>query len=400
MRSRMSLLALAGILIAVGLAVAYMRGRRAAPDAEPTESMVDARVESPPPALEGRRAPSAADTTRQAPDTSELSPEAEDAVRKPPTADPLGASGESIVAGRVLDPQGRPLAGIPVYVALATTKGYVLPDHRFLSVDGPDAEEGRREAMQYVDFTTTGPDGAFRLDAALTRGISSDDGRVRVVPIHPSWMEPRVVTGEEGGEVHAEPAASLSVRVVDENGDPISEIRGIVREVSRVPESRFVAATNGGFVVQWRRREGIPDEVRASVLVWAKGRTTESRSVTIPASRDADVITIALAAVRPDGTLVLRPSSPPLDAVPVTQIVVVLSLPDAPDDEILRTRMTPEDPIRPGAFLAALPPGRFRLRAFRIDPPREGWVVDEEIDIPSSRTVERTWTAPTRDAWR
>jgi hypothetical protein len=299
----------------------------------------------------------------------------------------------------VLDPRGRPLAGIPVYVALACAKGYVLPDLRFLSVAGPDAEGGRREARRYGDITATGPDGAYRLDTEFTRRLSSQDGHVRVVPIHPSWMEPRVATGEEGGDIRVEPAASLSVRVVGEEGDPLPEFRALVQSAARGPERRFVAATAGGFVVQWRRREGIPDEVEASLLIWARGRATASQTVTIPADRDAGEVTVVLPAVRPDGMLLLRPASRGEEAAG-TGMVVVLALPAAPEEELLRVRMSPGEEGDPGTFRAALPPGRFRVRAFRMDPARDGWVVDEEIEIPSGESVERIWMAPAEDPSR
>jgi hypothetical protein len=296
-----------------------------------------------------------------------------------------------VVSGRVVDPQGRPLGAIPVYVALATPKGYVLPDQHFLWVEGPDADGGRSNARKYASSGVTDDAGEFHVDASLTRGLSSGDGRVRVVPSHPAWLEPRIVTGEEGGEIRAEPAASLAVRVVDEGGVTVPEFRAVVGEAGR-REEQGVAAKNGGFVVQWRRRAGVPDEIRASIAIWARGRAIESREVTIPADRDAASVTFALGPVQQDGHFVLRrPATAEADAV--RGVVVVLALAHRPEDELLRVRMTRTERPPRDEFTAVLPPGRFRVRAFVIEPPREGWIMDETIDIPPGTTTERVGAA-------
>ena len=388
MRRRTTLLALTALAVGVATTAWMWKAEAPAPSREGGFAPSPLTPGSPPPALAGRLPRAIREERPSEPgkrDTGD--PEG------PPDGAPVGevdplVAGE-IVSGRVVDPQGRPLAGIPVYVALATRKGYVLSDQRFLWVDGPDADGGRATAREYGSSSVTDASGAFRVDAFFTRGISSGDGRVRVVPAHPAWMEPRIVTGEEGGEIQAEPAASLTVRVVDEHGVAVPEFRAVVRETGR-GEEHEVAATNGGFVVQWRRREGVPDEIRASVAVWARGRALERREVAIPAGREADSLTLELGPVRPDGRLVLRPPAT-LEADAVRGVVVVLALADRPDGELLRVRMTPSDASRHDAFTADLPPGRFRVRAFVIEPSREGWIVDETIEISTGTTTERTW---------
>ena len=81
-------------------------------------------------------------------------------------------------------------------------------------------------------------------------------------------------------------------------------------------------------------------------------------------------------------------------------VVVVLALAERAEDELLRVRMTPIDPSRHDAYIADLPPGRFRVRAFVIEPPREGWIIDDTIEIPSGTTTERTWAAQAGPAQR
>jgi len=109
------------------------------------------------------------------------------------------------VEGRVVDPEGHALAGIPVYVALADPKGYERADQQILFTRGPDSDGGLAEARRYGEYARTTATGAFRLDAEFTRRISSGDGGVRVAIANPAWVESKIASGEEGGEVHANP---------------------------------------------------------------------------------------------------------------------------------------------------------------------------------------------------
>lgn len=397
MRRRTTLLAL--MAFAVGVAAWVRRAQAPAPSDADRLATTPPAGASLPPALAGRHDPGTLERGGERPSPGKR--DTGDEARPPygPRVGDLGSwDGVPVVSGRVVDPRGLPIGGVPIYVALATPKGYVLSDQQFLWLDGPDADGGRATARKYGGSSVTDASGEFRVDASSTRYISSGDGRVRVVPSHPAWMEPRIVTGEEGGEIHAEPAASLSVRVIDENGVAVPEFRAVVREAGRHEENE-IAATNGGFVVQWRRREGVPDEVRASIAIWARGRAIKRLEVTIPADREADSVTFTLGPVRQDGHLVLRPPAT-TEGDAVRGVVVVLALAERPEDELLRVRMTSLDPSRHDAYSADLPPGRFRVRAFVIEPPREGWIIDETIEIPSDATTERTWTAHAGPAQR
>lgn len=325
MRRQTTLFALMAVVVGVAVALWTWRGEVPAPSGERGVSTTLPAHTSTPPALAGRRAQVAREGDEASPsehDKRDMSDEVMSSSEPYDDLDPWG--GGSIVSGRVVDLQGRPLGGIPVYAALATPKGYVLSDQRLLWLDGPDADGGRATARKYGGAGVTDAAGEFRVDVSFVRLISSWGGRVRVVPSHPAWMEPRIVTGEEGGEIRAEPSASLSVRVVDESGVAVPEFRAVVGEAGRGAEQE-IAATDGGFVVQWRRREGVPDEIRASVTIWARGRAMENREVTIPADRDADSVTFALGPVLQDGHFDLRqPATTETDAV--RGVVVVLAL--------------------------------------------------------------------------
>lgn len=296
----------------------------------------------------------------------------------------------SIVAGRLVGPEGQPLAGIPVYVAFADAKGYERPDQLVHFTEGPDSDGGRTPAKEFTHgHGVTGADGAFRLDATLTRLISSGDGRVRVVPCHPAWVESKRASGAEGGVVQAEPAVSLAVRVVDDAGTPIPELRAAVREPARRGDHGLLA-THGGFVMQWRRGANLPAEVRASLVVWAPGRRIERRQVRIAADRDSDSITVDLGPVQLDGRLILRPV-PALGSREGLKVTFSLALPERPDDEVHRVLAVWEPSDQGGAFVASLPPGRFRLRVVAWDELTQGPVSDGTIDVAPRETIEQTW---------
>jgi len=296
----------------------------------------------------------------------------------------------SIVEGRLVGPKGQPLVGIPLYVAFADAKGYERPDQCVHFSEGPDSCGGLTAAKEFFrGHGVTGANGAFRLDAAFTRSLSSFDGSVRVVPCHPAWMESKRASGEEGGVVQAEPAVSLAVRVVDEAGAPIPELRAIVREPARKGDHGFVA-THGGFVMQWRRGASLPAEVRASLVVWAPGRRIERRQVVIPADRASDSITIDLGPVLPDGRLVVRPV-PERGGREALSVTCSLALPERPDDEVHRVRLVWEPSDRGGAFVAPLPPGRFRLRVAAWDELTQGPVSDGTLEVASGATIEQPW---------
>ena len=307
-------------------------------------------------------------------------------------------AGDAIVEGQLVDPQGRPLAGIPLYLAFATPTDYEMPDQWVHFGKGPDSDGGAAEASRYESHTVTDAAGRFRMDATilhhLSSGSSGGSRTVRVVPSHPSWIESKRPSEAEGGLQRAEPAASLAVHVVDDHGVPIPSLRAVIREPARRGD-HGIEASNGGFVMQWRRREGLPDTVNASLVVWASRRRIERREVAIPPDRDRETVRIDLGPLLTPASLALRPPTAP-ESVPSQPPVVALFLPERPDDEVERALATWQETPAGGWYVASLSPGRFRVRVW--DRASERRVLDEEMDLSPGATLERPWadaaTAP------
>ncbi len=299
---------------------------------------------------------------------------------------PMFNDGESgwWIEGRFIDPDGRPVAGIPIYVGFSDADEYVRPDQQVHFTAGPDSEGGRAEARGYATDAVTSETGSFRVDASFTGRLSSIfDDPLRVVPCHPRWMEAKTHPKAEGSTRRAEPAASLSVRVVDDAGAPIPELRAIIRESARQGD-HGILAKNGGFVMQWRRSAALPPAVHASLVVWANHRRIERREVTIPADRNEESITIDLGPKRSDGRLVIHPIAPPT-SIGGRTVIVVLALPERPRDEVFRVKADFEEAERADAFVAALPPGRFHILAAAWESGEYAHqvIVDEIIEIRS-----------------
>jgi hypothetical protein len=199
-------------------------------------------------------------------------------------------------------------------------------------------------------------------------------------------MEPRTPRTAEGGVIRLDPAASLVVRVVDETGSAIPEFHAIVREPTRGGNHAF-AAKDGGFVVQWRRTTDLPSSVDASVVVWASGRRIERRWATIPPAASRDSITVDLGPLLPAALLRIRPT---LGTHPTADrtVVIGLSLPERPDDEIARVGAVWSG--ESFSWSATLPPGRFRLRA--VDQPGGQTPLLDETELEPRGTIERTWS--------
>jgi hypothetical protein len=284
--------------------------------------------------------------------------------------------GDPNVVGRILDPEGRPLAGVPLYLGLADPASYVRSDQGVLSAAGADIEGGRAVARIYSSGVVTDAAGRFEFDLGYTRRMSSGDGRVSVVPADPAWMEPKAHRAEEGGDVVVDRAASLTVRIVGEAMTSLPECHVLVREESRRGENAFVAK-NGGFVVQWRRAPGLPEAVEASLVVWARGRRTDRRVVSIPAGRAGAEVTIDLGPLQEDARMLLDGVSP------AERTVVVLSFPEKPDDPVESVLLSLPD----GA--ARLAAGRFRTRVLASSGDSSRLLLDEEITFRAGETVER-----------
>jgi hypothetical protein len=366
-------LAAAGLVIAAFL---LFRARR--------EAVAPLLVSGAPAPGEARPQPET--VARLAPRGARANPPASDAR---PDAAIFGEEGARIggpdrVRGRILDPEGRPLGGIPLYVGLATSKSYRLPDQRVLWTDGPDIEGGRVVARRYSSDAVSDPEGRFDLDAWRTRNLSSGDGGVRVAPADPGWMEPSASRDSEGGDLRMDRAASLVVRLVDELSQPLPECWAFIRESSRRGENAILAK-NGGFVVQWRRTEELPAVVQPSLVLWARGRAVERRSPTIPAEVSTSEITVTLRPLQADAALVLRGDD--LGAKQEDKLLLVLSLPDWPDQEVLRVQAVPDD--RGSARRASVPPGRFRVRVFGFSPAQREPLLDEVVALESGTEVER-----------
>jgi hypothetical protein len=174
------------------------------------------------------------------------------------------------------------------------------------------------------------------------------------------------------------------VRIVDEASQPLPECWVFLRESSRDGDNAILAK-NGGFVAQWRRAKDLPAVVQPSLVFWARGRAVERRSPSIPAETSTAEITVSLGPVRADGFLVLRGSD---DRAPLEERALVsLSLPDRPQEEVLRVLAMPDEQRL--ALRASVPPGRFRVRARTFSLAQQEPLLDEELVFESGAEVQR-----------
>lgn len=121
------------------------------------------------------------------------------------------------VRGRVVDPDGRPLADIRVIASTSKVTPAILP---------PDAVRVHTwdDVMEIFSRTRTGADGRFEI-GGLWQGRCTMYYRGTTVAAH--WVQDvPLVSGEvvEFGDVTLQPGATISGRVVDEHGKPLAGV--------------------------------------------------------------------------------------------------------------------------------------------------------------------------------
>jgi RNA polymerase sigma factor (sigma-70 family) len=152
-----------------------------------------------------------------------------------PEESPRPAPGRMFVVGRILDPQGKPMAGVAIDVVGRPRKTRVAtgvsPESRVLI--------GRGE---------TGADGRFRFDAART--ASTRFFEVDAVAAAPGfglgWARLNPDAEQPGAEITLRPEQAIRARAVDINGQPAAGVQIWVGRVGRYTKTGTFEGVNMG----------------------------------------------------------------------------------------------------------------------------------------------------------
>ncbi|HKY33313.1 MAG TPA: carboxypeptidase regulatory-like domain-containing protein [Candidatus Polarisedimenticolia bacterium] len=158
-----------------------------------------------------------------------------------------------MITGRILDPEGRPVAGASVSASRRKEDG---PVGMVIQIGGPGGGGRRRGGpvgmgpMEDLPEVVSADDGVFRIHGALPGSWS--------LVVAARGFAPRTVgqlrldgaqEALDAGDVRLEPGAALRGRVVSTGGAPVAYARGTLRkELSFAGE--FTTGADGSFVVE------------------------------------------------------------------------------------------------------------------------------------------------------
>jgi RNA polymerase sigma factor (sigma-70 family) len=156
---------------------------------------------------------------------------------------PAPASGRMTMTGSVLDPAGKPLAGVPVEL-VGRRRGPAVARNEWRA---PYALLGRGK---------TGADGRFRFDAARTSRVGFL--QVQAVAAAPgfglAWAGPNPDADEPTGEIRFRAEVPIRGKLIDWNGAPAAGVELIVRSLTRHDKSRgddWMGAFPGEEIHNW-----------------------------------------------------------------------------------------------------------------------------------------------------
>ena len=160
------------------------------------------------------------------------------------------APGRMTVDGSVVDPSGRPMAGVPVELIGRERRPMVAGDEW----RSPYASLGRG---------TTGADGRFRFDAERTSRVGFL--QVQAVAAAPgfglSWAAPNPDAEQPAGEIRLRPEQVISGKLIDLNGKPIAGLEIFVKTLRRHDDD-WIGAYPSQEILTWPPKVKTDDEGR------------------------------------------------------------------------------------------------------------------------------------------
>ncbi len=158
---------------------------------------------------------------------------------------PAPAPGRMTTTGSVLDPAGKPMAGVPVEL-VGRRRGPAVARNEWRA---PYALLGRG---------TTGADGRFRFDAARTSRVGFL--QVQAVAAAPgyglAWAGPNPDADKPTGEIRLRAEVPIHGKLIDWNGAPAADVELIVKSLTRHDPSRgddWMGAFPGEEIHNWPR---------------------------------------------------------------------------------------------------------------------------------------------------